>query len=89
MPQKKAESHPDLEGWKAIADYLAQPVSVVQRWAKDGMPVTRKGRYVTASPDELRTWLGKEEGIGLPAHISGGEELRDDLKQSLTAAKRK
>jgi hypothetical protein len=53
------------------------------------MPVMRKGRYITASPDELRAWLGKEEGIGIPAHISGGEELRADLKQSLIAAKRK
>ncbi len=89
VAKKKALLHPDLQGWKAIADYLAQPVSVVQRWAKSGMPMSRKGRYITASPDQLRAWLGKESGTGVPAHISGGEELRDDLKQSLIAAKRK
>ncbi len=89
VPKKKAVSQPELQGWKAIADYLGQPISVVQRWAKSGMPVNRKGRYITASPDDLRAWLGKEEGIGVPAYISTDEELRDDLKQSLIAAKRK
>ena len=89
MPQKQSVSNPDLQGWKAIADYLGQPVSILQRWAQSGMPVSRKGRYITASRDQLRAWLGNESGMSAPAHISGDEELRADLKQSLIAAKRK
>lgn len=41
---------PDLlKGWQQIAAFLGQPVSVVQRWANEGMPVKRKGRFVPAS----------------------------------------
>jgi hypothetical protein len=86
---KKSAPPAELQGWKAIADYLGQPVSVVQRWAKSGMPVRRKRRYVTASSDELSAWLGKESGIGVPAHISTAQGLPTDLKESLIAAKRK
>ena len=47
-----------LKGWNQIADFLGQPISVVQRWGRTGMPVKRQGRFVTAVPDELNTWLG-------------------------------
>ena len=43
-----------LIGWPAIGKYLGQPVSVAQRWAKSGMPVERKGRSMTARPEELK-----------------------------------
>jgi hypothetical protein len=49
-----------LIGWPNIAKYLGQPLAVAQRWAKDGMPVQRKGRSMTARPGELSRWLGKE-----------------------------
>jgi len=39
-----------LTGWQQITDFLGQPISVAQRWAKNGMPVKRQGRFVTASP---------------------------------------
>ena len=49
-----------LKGWKEIAQFLGQPSSTVQRWAKDGMPVERVGRTVQAFPDKLNLWLGRE-----------------------------
>ena len=71
-----------LKGWQEIAAFLSQPVSVAQRWAKDGMPVTRQGRYVTATPDELNRWLGRE--IGEPVHLATPEgDLAAELKRSL------
>ncbi len=87
--KKRESANEELKGWKSIAEFLSQPVSVVQRWAKSGMPLQRRGRYVTASPEELRAWLGKESGISAPVHISSDQELGTDLKQSLKLAKRK
>ena len=51
-----------LKGWKQIAEFLGQPISVAQRWATTGMPVTRQGRFVVATPEELNNWLGRESG---------------------------
>ena len=48
-----------LRGWKEIAPFLGQPSSTAQRWAKDGMPVERKGRTVEAQPEKLNLWLGR------------------------------
>jgi len=42
-----------LKGWKDIAQFLGQPSSTAQRWAKEGMPVERKGRMVEAQPEKL------------------------------------
>ena len=51
-----------LKGWQQIADFLGEPQSVVQRWAGEGMPVRREGRFVSTSSEELTAWLGKESG---------------------------
>jgi hypothetical protein len=52
--RKKAESKTDvLKGWQQIAAFLGQPVSVAQRWATEGMPVRKQGRYVESSREEL------------------------------------
>jgi hypothetical protein len=51
-----------LKGWPAISKFLSQPMSVAQRWVKTGMPVKRQGHFVTAVPDELNSWLGREAG---------------------------
>jgi len=57
---------------------------VAQRWQKSGMPVTREGRSVYASPEELAAWVGMERGRKEPVHIaSEGEDLFGDLKQGL------
>jgi len=50
MPKKpkQKKSEEALKGWAAIAKFLSQPVSTVQRSANEGMPVNRIGRYVAA-----------------------------------------
>jgi hypothetical protein len=57
-----------LKGWQQIAAFLGEPTSVAQRWASDGMPVRRQGRYVETTPEELNAWLGKESGK--PVHVA-------------------
>ncbi len=86
MPKVKPKSEsPTLKGWGAIADFLGQTPAVAQRWQKAGMPVTREGRFVQASPDELTAWIGTERGKTEPLHIaSPGEDLIADLKQGLS-----
>ena len=82
MPKQKKESG-SLNGWQQIADFLGQPSSVAQRWAKSGMPVIHDGRRVHASPDELNRWL-VGESAGEPVQIATdstdlGAELRRGL----------
>jgi hypothetical protein len=58
---------------------------VAQRWQNEGMPVTREGRFVYASPEDLTAWVGTERGLKEPIHIaSEGEDLVADLKQGLS-----
>jgi hypothetical protein len=81
MPKATTEQ---LKGWREIAEFLGQTVSVAQRWQKFGMPVTREGRTVFASPEELTVWVGTERGQKEPVHIaSEAEDLLGDLKQGL------
>jgi hypothetical protein len=72
-----------LKGWKEIAEFLGQPISVAQRWATTGMPVTRQGRFVVATPEELNKWLGKESGE--PVHVATNDtDLSAELKRGLS-----
>ena len=82
---KTDPASPFLTGWPAIAHFLGQPVAVAQRWAKEGMPVERKGRYMTASRDELSKWLGREAGSRQPVHITQttDSDLLQDLRRGL------
>jgi hypothetical protein len=74
-----------LKGWGEIAEFLGQTPSVAQRWQNEGMPVTREGRFVYASPEDLTAWVGTERGQKEPIHIaSEGEDLVADLKQGLS-----
>ena len=86
MPKraKRSAAQPEtLKGWQQIAAFLGEPVSVVQRWASEGMPVQREGRYVATSPEELNAWLGKESGK--PVHIATeGTDLAAELKRGLS-----
>jgi hypothetical protein len=86
MRKAKPESETQvLKGWGEIANFLGQTVSVAQRWQKEGMPVTRQGRFVNASPEDLTAWVGAERGQKEPVHIaSKGEDLLADLKQGLS-----
>lgn len=81
MPE---ESQSDLlKGWKRIAEFLGQPISVAQRWATTGMPVTRQGRFVVATPEELNKWLGRESGE--PVHVATNvTDLSAELKRGLS-----
>jgi hypothetical protein len=49
----------------------------------DAMPITRQGRYVIATPEELNRWLGYESG-GEPLHVATPEvDLAAELKRGL------
>jgi len=78
-------------GWAKIAKFLGQPIAVAQRWAKDGMPVQRKGRSMTASSEELSKWLGREARVGEPVHVAQAkdEDLLKELRRGLKAARKK
>jgi hypothetical protein len=80
----KAKQQKSLDGWQQIAEFLGQPSSVAQRWAKSGMPVTYEGRRVHASRDELTRWLGRESA-GEPVQIATeSADLSSELKRGLS-----
>jgi hypothetical protein len=86
---KHKESDDSLKGWPAIAKFLSHTVSTAQRWATEGMPVTRIGRYVVASPAELERWLAREAGTKETVHIaSPNTDLLADLKRGLSQARK-
>jgi hypothetical protein len=71
-----------LKGWKQIANFLGEPTSVVQRWAAEGMPVAKQGRFVSSSPAGLNAWLGRESGK--PIHVvTLQSNLSAELKRGL------
>ncbi len=90
MPKpKKPDAEPDvLKGWQQIAAFLGQPVSVAQRWANEGMPVKKQGRYVESSRGELNRWLGRESA-GEPVQIATEKtDLGAELKRGLAFAQK-
>ena len=77
-----------LKGWNEIASFLGQPVAVAQRWTRSGMPVTREGRFMYASREELSRYLGREAGLDVPVHIATENvDLSADLKLALAYAR--
>ena len=82
MAAKTAKTQ-TLKGWQAIASFMGQTPAVVERWARQsGLPVSRQGRYVVASPEELNQWLGRQSGE--PVQVaSESENLAGDLKRGL------
>jgi phage terminase Nu1 subunit (DNA packaging protein) len=78
-PKPQSEA---LKGWKQIAEFLGYPAAVVQRWASEGMPVRREGRFVTTTPEELKCLV--REGIGQTSACSDGGH-RPDLIRHNTA----
>ena len=85
----KQQAQPDrLKGWGQIAKFLGQPIAVAQRWGRSGMPVTREGRFVTASTEELSRYMGREAGLDMPVHIATEDmDLSADLKRALSYAR--
>ncbi len=93
MPKRKKKSaspksEPDvLKGWKEISSFLGEPVSVVERWATEGMPVRREGRYVETTPSELNAWLGQQSGKIV--HVATeNTDLTAELKRGLSFVRR-
>jgi hypothetical protein len=86
--QPKVNTPPDeLKGWQQIAAFLGEPTSVIQRWASEGMPVRRQGRFVSTTPQELNDWMGKESGK--PVHVAtGNADLTSELKRAVSFARR-
>lgn len=81
--KEKPENPAVLKGWQQIAAYLGHPPAVVQRWAVDGMPVRKQGRYVETTPEELNKWLGRESGK--PVHFATADtDLTAELKRGLS-----
>ena len=85
----KVKRQPEvLKGWKEIASFLGEPLSVAQRWASEGMPVTRDGRAVTSTPERLNEWLARVSKK--PVHIVTPEsDLTAELKRGLAFAKKR
>ena|SRR5215472_12208614 len=85
MPKRnKSEAEPNLlKGWQQIAAFLGQPVSVAQRWANQGMPVRRRGRYVESSPEEVNRWLGRESARETVQIATSETDLSAELKRGL------
>jgi len=85
--QSKTKDPPDtLKGWKEIANFLGEPLSVAQRWESEGMPVARHGRIVTSTPEQLDAWLGRVSRK--PVHIVTPEtDLTSELERGLAFAR--
>ena len=83
-PKKDDQPSQPLKGWREIADYLGQPVSVAERWAHEGMPVEHKGRSVVASREDLRRWLGRESAGESVRIASDDIDLSAELKRGLS-----
>jgi hypothetical protein len=84
MIQQQPET---LKGWKQISEFLGEPVSVVKRWAAEGMPLHREGQFVATSAHELNSWLGQDSGK--PVHVAtDNTDLTAELKRGLSFVRR-
>jgi phage terminase Nu1 subunit (DNA packaging protein) len=84
-PQPEAGEPKTLSRWPSIAEFMGQPLSTLHRWAREGMPVERRGRRIVASRDRLSEWLAKETGAAAPVHIAQDEDR--DLTPDLAGKK--
>jgi hypothetical protein len=91
-PKKKSQPATDapLKGWTAIARYLGIPVATAHRWASEGMPVRREGRFTVADREEVSAWLGRESHMLKPAHVMTEDaDMTVALKESIVAARKR
>ncbi len=92
-PSNKKEpvvSDGPLKGWTAIAHFLGIPVATAHRWASEGMPVRREGRFTVADRDEVSAWLGRESHMPKPAHVMTEDaDMAAALKESISAARKR
>ena len=88
-PLSKKESEGPLKGWTAIASFLGIPVATAHRWASEGMPVRREGRFTVADREAVSAWLGRESHMSKPAHVmTKGADMAAALKDSIEAARK-
>ena len=76
-----------LTGWQQIAAFLGHPAAVVQRWASEGMPVHREGRYVATTRADLNAWLGRQSGKPVTV-ATENTDLASELKRGLAFIKK-
>jgi hypothetical protein len=91
LPKKKSQpaANAALKGWTAIARYLGIPVATAHRWASEGMPVRREGRFTVADRDAVSAWLGRESHMPKPAHVMTADaDVAAALKESIAAARK-
>lgn len=97
MPSRKKPSNKkqpiasdSLKGWTAIARYLGIPVATAHRWASEGMPVRREGRFTVADREAVSAWLGRESHMPKPAHVMTEDaDMAAALKESIAAARKR
>jgi phage terminase Nu1 subunit (DNA packaging protein) len=88
--QSPAAADGPLKGWTAIARYLGIPVATAHRWASEGMPVRREGRFTVADRDAVSAWLGRESHMPKPAHVMTADaDMAAALKESIAAARKR
>jgi hypothetical protein len=79
-----------LKGWTAIARYLGIPVATAHRWASEGMPMRREGRFTVADREAVSAWLGRESHMPKPAHVMTKDaDMTAALKESIAAARKR
>ncbi|MCU1331958.1 MAG: hypothetical protein JWM08_950 [Candidatus Angelobacter sp.] len=88
--KKPATTDSALKGWTAIARYLGIPVTTAHRWASEGMPVRREGRFTVADREAVSAWLGRESHMSKPAHVMTEDaDIAAALKESIAAARKR
>jgi hypothetical protein len=89
-PAAAADDAGPLKGWTAISHYLGIPVATAHRWASEGMPVRREGRFTVADRDAVSAWLGRESHMPKPAHVMTADaDMAAALKESIAAARKR
>lgn len=87
--QSPSTSEGTLKGWTAIARFLGIPVATAQRWASEGMPVRREGRFTVADREAVSAWLGRESHMSKPAHVMTKDaDMASALRESIEAARK-
>jgi hypothetical protein len=88
--KQPAAADDSLKGWTAIARYLGIPAATAHRWASDGMPVRREGRFTVADREAVSAWLGRESHMTKPAHVmTENADMAAALKESIAAARKR
>jgi hypothetical protein len=87
--KKQSERNDELKSWAEIATFIELPVSTIHRWAKLGMPVSRKGRHVVASRQDLLQWVSSKRSGAPTAVVSNTSDLAAEMRRSLKSLKPK